>query len=108
MAQAEKPKKSLLARGVPFGLGQVKPKHFRSMFQILWENRGNLPYAYQVITRGVKALAAGIPLVAAIGAHSSLAVSMAQKNGQTLVGFLRDKGMNLYANPKTDRELNRV
>jgi len=47
-----------------------------------------------------KALAAGIPLVAAIGAPSSLAVSMAQENGQTLVGFLRDKGMNLYANPK--------
>jgi FdhD protein len=47
-----------------------------------------------------KALAAGIPLVAAIGAPSSLAVSMAQENGQTLVGFLRDKGMNLYTNPK--------
>ena len=45
-----------------------------------------------------KALAAGIPLVAAIGAPSSLAVSMAQENGQTLVGFLRDKGMNVYAN----------
>jgi FdhD protein len=44
-----------------------------------------------------KALAAGIPLVAAIGAPSSLAVSLAQEGGQTLVGFLRDKGMNIYA-----------
>jgi FdhD protein len=47
-----------------------------------------------------KALAAGIPLVAAIGAPSSLAVSMAQENGQTLVGFLRDKDMNVYTHPK--------
>lgn len=47
-----------------------------------------------------KALAAGIPLVAAIGAPSSLAVSMAQENGQTLMGFLRDKGMNTYSFPE--------
>ena len=46
-----------------------------------------------------KALAAGIPLVAAIGAPSSLAVSMAKENGQTLVGFLRDRGMNNYTHP---------
>lgn len=45
-----------------------------------------------------KSLAAGISLVAAIGAPSSLAVSMARENGQVLVGFLKDKGMNVYAN----------
>ena len=44
-----------------------------------------------------KALAAGIPLVAAIGAPSTLAISMAKENGQTLVGFLKDQGMNVYA-----------
>ena len=42
-----------LTRFVPFGLGQVKPKHFREMAKVLWENRDNLPYAYKVLTRGV-------------------------------------------------------
>ncbi|HTV43194.1 MAG TPA: formate dehydrogenase accessory sulfurtransferase FdhD [Candidatus Sulfotelmatobacter sp.] len=44
-----------------------------------------------------KALAAGIPIVAGISAPSSLAVMFAQDSGQTLVGFLRDERMNIYA-----------
>jgi FdhD protein len=44
-----------------------------------------------------KALAAGIPLIAGIGAPSSLAVECAQRGGQTLVGFLRADRMNVYA-----------
>jgi FdhD protein len=44
-----------------------------------------------------KALAAGIPLVAGIGAPSSLAVDCARRSGQTLVGFLRADRMNIYA-----------
>jgi FdhD protein len=44
-----------------------------------------------------KALAAGIPIVAAISAPSSLAVEFAHTNGQTLVGFLRGETMNIYA-----------
>jgi FdhD protein len=44
-----------------------------------------------------KALAAGIPLVAAVSAPSSLAVQFAQESGQTLVGFLRGERMNVYA-----------
>lgn len=44
-----------------------------------------------------KALAAGIPIVAGISAPSSLAVAFAQESGQTLIGFLRDTRMNVYA-----------
>ena len=47
-----------------------------------------------------KALAAGIGLVAAISAPSSLAVDFAQEAGQTLVGFLRGGTMNVYTHPQ--------
>jgi FdhD protein len=47
-----------------------------------------------------KALAGGIPVVAAISAPSSLAVDFAEGSGQTLVGFLRGDKMNVYANPE--------
>jgi FdhD protein len=44
-----------------------------------------------------KALAARIAFVAAISAPTSLAVDFARLGGQTLVGFLRDGRMNIYA-----------
>lgn len=47
-----------------------------------------------------KALVAGIPLLAAVGAPSSLAVEMANDFGMTLVGFLRNGTFNIYASPE--------
>lgn len=44
-----------------------------------------------------KSLAARIPIVCAVSAPSSLAVEFAKASGQTLVGFLRDKTLNVYA-----------
>src|SRR5262249_36108886 len=45
--------KERLARAVPFGLTQVKPRHFRYMAQAAWENRDNARYAWKVLTQGV-------------------------------------------------------
>ena len=44
-----------------------------------------------------KALAARVPIVAAVSAPSSLAAKFAGESGQTLVGFLRGRRMNVYA-----------
>lgn len=44
-----------------------------------------------------KALMAGIPALCAVSAPSSLAVDLAEESGMTLVGFLRDPSMVVYA-----------
>jgi FdhD protein len=44
-----------------------------------------------------KALAAGIPIVAAVSAPSTLAVNFARESNQTLIGFLRPPTFNIYS-----------
>ncbi len=47
-----------------------------------------------------KALRAGLPMIAAVGAPASLALRLAQQGGLTLAGFLRGGGFNLYTHPR--------
>jgi FdhD protein len=44
-----------------------------------------------------KALAAGIPIVGAVSAPSTLAVDFARESNQTLIGFLRPPSFNIYS-----------
>jgi FdhD protein len=46
-----------------------------------------------------KALAARVPIVAAVSAPSSLAAQFAAESGQTLAGFVRGDRLNIYSRP---------
>jgi FdhD protein len=46
-----------------------------------------------------KAVMAGIPILAAVSAPSSLAVDLANESGLTLIAFLRGDSMNVYSRP---------
>ncbi len=42
-----------IASWVPFGIGHTKPHHYWEIFRTVWENRGNLPYAWRILRYGV-------------------------------------------------------
>lgn len=46
-----------------------------------------------------KALLAGVPLIAAVSAPSSLAIDLAEQSGITLCGFVRGDTFNIYSHP---------
>lgn len=50
-----------------------------------------------------KAVLAGIPVLAAVSAPSSLAVDLAAESGLTLAGFVRGDTMNIYTHPERIR-----
>jgi FdhD protein len=53
--------------------------------------------SYEIVQ---KCLAAGVPVICAISAPSSLAVAVAREFGITLVGFLRGARFNIYTHPQ--------
>jgi FdhD protein len=52
--------------------------------------------SYEIVQ---KAWFAGVPIICAVSAPSSLAIDLAEQAGITLLGFVRNGGFNLYTHP---------
>ena len=68
----------------------------RSITQLPLSNRGALLSGRVSFEMVQKAVVAGCPMIAAIGAPTTLAVDLARQHGLTLIGFLRDERFNVY------------
>ncbi|MFQ5448546.1 MAG: formate dehydrogenase accessory sulfurtransferase FdhD, partial [Saprospiraceae bacterium] len=72
-----------------------------------WQQRMVPLHDYLILVSGragfelvQKSVVAGAPLLAAVGAPSSLAVGLAAEAGMTLIGFLRNGQFNIYSHPE--------
>lgn len=53
MSKLRRSSLSLAAGAMPFGLSRTKPRHFRDMLRIVWQNKDALPWAWKVLSQGV-------------------------------------------------------
>jgi FdhD protein len=95
--------------GKMLGLAEDVGRH-NALDKLIGQNlmAGRLPLTHRIVLLSgrvsfelvQKALRAGVSILAAIGAPSSLSVSLAEATGLTLVGFLREAQCNVYSHPE--------